>query len=206
MAGDVAFVICDGGRCGVCDLRWRTTTGGSLQGVVFLEFRRALLSVDFRIFVGLPPATEVWLRYASPQVASLINGVNDRGAVIERRRSRSVFPRSGTSVAGGEHPIDHKPLPCDGIARNHKTSPCKEPPVASRTIAPARNATSRIIAFAFYETSRTLNTYNVGFVICDGGRCGVCDLRRPPGAPCKAWFFWSFDARCYPSISAFLWA
>src|SRR5690554_6584505 len=109
--------------------------GGSLQGVDFLEFRRALLSVDFRIFVGLPPATEVWLRYASPQVASLINGVNDRGAVIERRRSRSVFPRSGTSVAGGEHPIDHKPLPCDGIARNHKTSPCKEPPVASRTIA-----------------------------------------------------------------------
>src|SRR5690554_31667 len=169
MAGDVAFVICDGGRCGVCDLRWRTTTGGSLQGVVFLEFRRALLSVDFRIFVGLPPATEVWLRYASPQVASLINGVNDRGAVIERRRSRSVFPRSGTSVAGGEHPIDHKPLPCDGIARNHKTSPCKEPPVASRTIAPARNATSRTITPAFYETSRTLNTY--------------CDPLRPPYLP-----------------------
>src|SRR5690554_7375582 len=47
---------------------------------------------------------------------------------------------------------------------------------------------------------------DVGFVICDGGRCGVCDLRRPPGAPCKAWFFWTFDARCYPSISAFLWA
>src|SRR5690554_3496281 len=137
-------------RCGTF------VAGGSLQGVVFLEFRRALLSVDFRIFVGLPPATEVWLRYASPQVASLINGVNDRGAVIERRRSRSVFPRSGTSVAGGEHPIDHKPLPCDGIARNHKTSPCKEPPVASRTIAPARNASSRTITPARNATSRTI--------------------------------------------------
>src|SRR5690554_4862717 len=85
MAANVAFVICDDHR-------------GLLARRGFLEFRRALLSVDFRIFVGLPPATEVWLRYASPQVASLINGVNDRGAVIERRRSRSVFPRSGTSV------------------------------------------------------------------------------------------------------------
>src|SRR5690554_97219 len=123
--------------------------------MVFWSFdARCYLSIS--AFLWAHPATEVWLRYASPQVASLINGVNDRGAVIERRRSRSVFPRSGTSVAGGEHPIDHKPLPCDGIARNHKTSPCKEPPVASRTIAPARNATSRTITPARNATSRTI--------------------------------------------------
>src|SRR5690554_6308136 len=67
---------------------------------------------------------------ASPQVASLINGVDDRRAVNERRRSRSVFPRSGTSVAGGARPIDQKPLRCDGLTRNHKISSRKEPPVA----------------------------------------------------------------------------
>src|SRR5690554_7156470 len=123
MAGDVAFVICDDHR-------------GLLARRGFLEFRRALLSVDFRIFVGLPPATEVWLRYASPQVASLINGVNERGAVIERRRSRSVFPQSGTSVAGGEFFFSSRRRHTS-CGRDWSSDVCSSDlPVASRTIAP----------------------------------------------------------------------
>src|SRR5690554_2305517 len=53
----------------------------------------------------------------------------------------NAWPRQNGT--GGERPRDHKPLPCDDIARNHKISPCKEPPVALRTIAFARYATPR---------------------------------------------------------------
>src|SRR5690554_5153759 len=108
----------------------RTPPRGLLAIQGFRGFQCALLCDGVRIFGDLPPSTEVWLRYASPQVASLINGVDDRGAVNERRRSRSVFPRSGTSLAGGERPIDQKPSRCDGLTRNHKISSRKEPPVA----------------------------------------------------------------------------
>src|SRR5690554_3977343 len=104
-------------------------SGGSLLSNGFGGFNARCYAMAFA-FLGIYPSTEVWLRYASPQVASLINGVDDHKAVNERRRSRSVFPRSGTSLAGGERPIDQKPLRCDGLTRNHKISSRKEPPVA----------------------------------------------------------------------------
>src|SRR5690554_2824414 len=108
----------------------RSPPRGLLAIQRFRGFRCALLCDGVRIFEDSPPPTEVWLRYAAPQVASLINSVADLNAANERRRSRSVFPRSGTSLAGGERPIDQKPLRCDGLTRNHKISSRKEPPVA----------------------------------------------------------------------------
>src|SRR5690554_5146613 len=107
----------------------RSPPRGLLAIQRFRGFRCALLCDGVRIFEDSPPPTEVWLRYAAPQVASLINSVADLNAANERRRSRSVFPRSGTSLAGGERPIDQKPLRCDGLTRNHKISSRKESPV-----------------------------------------------------------------------------
>src|SRR5690554_812627 len=108
----------------------RAPPGGSLPCKGTWRLDKPLLFNGFWPSADSPPATEVWFRCAPPQVASLINGVDDHKAVIERRRSRSVFPRSGTSLAGGERPIDQKPSRCDGLIRNHKISSRKEPPVA----------------------------------------------------------------------------
>src|SRR5690554_4009547 len=160
----------------------------AIQG--FRGFRCALLCDGVRIFGDSPPATEVWLRYASPQVASLINGVDDRRAVIERRRSRSVFPRSGTSLAGGERPIDQKPSRCDGLTRNHKISSRKEPPVAHANRPRCKFDPSRTDHVA--KTTRRAPTTSLGRPAVNRPRCEIDAPRNAnvsPGAP------------CYPTVS-----
>src|SRR5690554_1371704 len=161
----------------------RTSPRGLLAIQRFRGFRCALLCDGVRIFGDLPPSTEVWLRYASPQVASLINGVDDHKAVNERRRSRSVFPRSGTSLAGGERPIDQKPSRCDGLTRNHKISSRKEPPEAHAN-RPLANLTHR-------EPTTLRNRH-----------APQCD--RLSGGSLLSNGFGGFDARCYAMAFAFL--
>src|SRR5690554_7067004 len=155
----------------------RTPLRGLLAIQGFRGFQCALLCDGVRIFGDLPPSTEVWLRYASPQVASLINGVDDRGAVNERRRSRSVFPRSGTSLAGGERPIDQKPLRCDGLTRNHKISSRKEPPVAYANRPRCKFGPSRTDHVA--KSTRRAPTTPLGRPAVNRPRC---EIYAPPNA------------------------
>src|SRR5690554_4212521 len=160
----------------------------AIQG--FRGFQCTLLCDGVRIFENSPPFTEVWLRYASPQVASLINGVDDRRAVNERRRSRSVFPRSGTSLAGGERPIDQKPSRCDGLTRNHKISSRKEPPVAYANRPRCKFGPSRTDHVA--KSTRRAPTTSLGRPAVNRPRCEIDAPRNAnvsPGAP------------CYPTVS-----
>src|SRR5690554_8031683 len=144
----------------------RAPPGGSLPCKGTWRLDKPLLFNGFWPSADSPPATEVWFRCAPPHVASLINGVDDHKAVIERRRSRSVFPRSGTSVDGGERPIDQKPSRCDGLIRNHKISSRKEPPVAKAVakgtnvaLRDASNVAKRYAALLHSHPGTTLHAY-----------------------------------------------
>src|SRR5690554_4535572 len=155
----------------------RAPPGGSLPCKGTWRLDKPLLFNGFWPSADSPPATEVWFRCAPPQVASLINGVDDHKAVIERRRSRSVFPRSGTSLAGGERPIDQKPLRCDGLTRNHKISSRKEPPVAYANRPRCKFGPSRTDHVA--KSTRRAPTTPLGRPAVNRPRC---EIYAPPNA------------------------
>src|SRR5690554_8020176 len=159
----------------------RSPPRGLLAIQRFRGFRCALLCDGVRIFENSPPSTELWLRYAPPQVASLINGVDDRRAVIERSTSRNALSLHDALPIWGERPIDQKPLRCDGLTRNHKISSRKEPPVAYANRPRCKFGPSRTDHVA--KSTRRAPTTSLGRPAVNRPRCEIDAPRNAIASP-----------------------
>ena len=78
--GPVVFVPCGPVYGAIVAFGFASATGAPCFASVIGFSKRLRFSWRFCPFENSPPPTEVRLRYASSQVASLINGVEDRAA------------------------------------------------------------------------------------------------------------------------------